>query len=208
MMKKNAYALPLVGGFEPQPVLIYCRDSGRGQKENLRHQKSTVKRRLEEIGFRVVRSFGEIAEGWKKDRPEFRRAVRKAKATGLLLVAESLDRFWRPPPGPDCKLPPMNSLEFKRFLSATEGVRIAVLDPSEKARSEQTKRGQEARGHKGGRPKETKKKRRERLSPIALKLSEARYSYRRIGRELKVPWRTVRDWIFRGRKPHGLPEGA
>lgn len=182
---------------QPQCVLLYVRDSTRSQTNNLQHQKSKLIADVEAMGFSVVKVFEEIAQGWLDDRTEFYRAVVTAKRLGLPLVAEAVNRFWRCRPFLG-RMAPLRIFDIKRLMNAAEGVQLATLippgTPAKLVHAEQTKRGQCARGNYGGRPKESKKARRERLLPTVLELRR-KLSIRKIAKEVNVPWSTVRDWI-------------
>jgi DNA invertase Pin-like site-specific DNA recombinase len=181
-------------------AVIYVRVSSRTQMHNLQHQISTLRRELEKRGFSVIEVVQEIASGWLDSRIGFFRAITKAKAADAVVVALSVDRFRRAYRyHPSDKILPLNVIEVEELMSEAAGVQLATLihpdTPPEQVRSEQTKRGQVATGRYGGRPKETKKERRVRLLPVVLKLRKSGWSYRKIGRKVKVHWGTVRDWI-------------
>jgi DNA invertase Pin-like site-specific DNA recombinase len=198
--------IPTVLSLTPQPVLLYARVSHRSQMKHLQHQIADLKAKLEAAGFTAVRVFWEVANGWEEDRPGFKRAIRKARKTELLLVAASVDRFWRSEKGD--KIKPLSKAGLGKLLSKVEGVRLATWHPADKppeeVHGEHTKRGQRGKRRFGGRPKESKKAIKERLWPVARKLRLEGVSLDKIVEKLGRPRGTIRDWIC-GVKPNPSP---
>jgi len=194
-----------VDDLEPgQKVVVYCRVSILCNKGHLDDQDSNLTWELERKDFDVVGIFKELASADAEDRITLELAALKAKEAKAVLVAESTDRYVR---GFCCKreadkprriaVPP-NVIQFERFLALVHGTKIATLwhpDLSEKeVRKLQSNRGQ--KGHRGGRPPMTKKRRRELKAPVAVKLRQDGLSWRQIGNTLKEPWRTAKDWVI------------
>lgn len=181
-------------------VVLYLRDSDDTQDANLRYQKASLKAKVERKGFHVIDAFAEIAPGWRRRRSKLRRAILKAKRHGAVVVAESLDRFWRRRKRRDGTIPPLRKGEIKLLLLEADGVELATFEhpdsPPGKVRAEQTKRGQQGRGRVGGRPKikhpfaERKKK----LLPEVLKLHRDGYSYSQIAKLLNCARSTAGRW--------------
>ena len=190
-------------------VVLYCRVSGREQnrKGNLRDQKTVRLRQLEDCGADVVAAYGEITSGWCDDKLRFEVAADVARASGAVLVAESVDRFLRNIDYNNEKNQEAQPTvhEFESLLGRTKGVTLATLLPPampwKSVRGEQTKRGQQAKGRKGGRPKakrpgDKKEHRRVWLSRV-LSMSAHGVSSRVIAELIGMPRATVQRWIKR-----------
>ena len=186
---------------EPGPVVLYLRVSAPTQKDDLPHQRINLEMEVEKRGFTVIAVFEETASGWMDHRTGFGLAILKGRAANAVLVAESLNRFWR------CwryrserKMPPLNIFEIKRLMAEADGVQLATLfhpdTPPKKEHGQQTKRGQVGKGNYGGRPVERfpKKARRLAKKPKAIASRKEGFSYRCISRQLNIPWSTIRDW--------------
>src|SRR4051794_39404833 len=78
-----------------QLVVLYLRVSAHTQKANLVHQRSNLMKELKKRGFVVIAVFEEIVSGDAECQPQLDLALFKAKVTGAILVAESVDRFRR-----------------------------------------------------------------------------------------------------------------
>jgi DNA invertase Pin-like site-specific DNA recombinase len=195
---------------QPGPVVLYLRESGRGQEENLKGQEDHVTWELERRGFEVVAVFKETVPGWAENRIGLERAALKAKEVGAVVVAESGCRFLRSfsfkrdrkgKVRIDQKALP-NVLEMDRVIALVDGAQLATLLPVDThwktVRGAQSKRGQIAAGNRGGRPGREpgwKNRRRESKMLLVLRLRRGGLSYRKIGVISGVPWSTVRDWI-------------
>jgi hypothetical protein len=151
----------------------------------------------------------DIIPGWehvgsKRGRHEFERAVFLAKQHGAVIVAESVNRFRRPF-DPDYKGRkqelPLSLFDLKRLMVEAEGVPLVTIVPPDtspsEVRSYQTRRGQAGKDCFGGRPQKRfpKKATRLELTPAAIQLWNAGFSYRKIGQKLGVHFSTVRDWL-------------
>jgi hypothetical protein len=192
-------------------VVAFCRESIPSNKRHLDDQESNLTWELERMGFDVVGVFKVVALADAEDRIKLEIAALTAKEANAILVAESTNRFVRgfchkreALRGNDkprrIAISP-NVMDFGRFLDLVHGAKIATLwypDLSEKeVRKRQSKRGQ--KGHHGGRPlgPMTKKRRRELKSVEAVKLRQDGLSWRQIGKALKEPWRTTKDWVVK-----------
>lgn len=204
-----------VNAIKGTPVVLYLRVSARNQTDNLQHQKAELIAAVKQKDCPIVGIFEEVVSGWleavsdyNESRAEFFRAILKAKQTGAVVVALSMDRFYRRRRHHG-KLLPLTVFHLKRLLLNADGVNLATLKhpdtPPDQVHKEHTERGQAWTGHYGGRPRRTKKKRRESLLPVVLQMWREGGSYRRIGREVNVSWSTVRDWVKDyGKTAHSL----
>jgi DNA invertase Pin-like site-specific DNA recombinase len=191
-------------------VVLYIRVSSRSQAVNLRDSMENLRREVARRGLVVLGAYREIVPGWEEmhgdkwGRRAFEKAVYKAQAASAVVVAESVDRFRRafsPKWRENHRQASLTVMEMKRLMDEVDGVRLATLlhpdMPPKGVSSAQTKRGQAGKGNYGGRPKRKHPKKEERLTkkPLAIEMRKGGYSYRRIARELNVPWSTVRDWV-------------
>jgi DNA invertase Pin-like site-specific DNA recombinase len=187
-------------------VVLYCRVSGRMQdhRGNLDDQEAADRRWLEDNGATVVAVYRDVASGWNADRPGLMAALEKAREVGAIVVARSTDRFIRSidytPENP--QLQPTVE-EYEKLRLATNGVTLATIlppdTPWQEIRGQQSKRGQEAKGQRGGRPqtKEPGWKKRRQLAnlPKLRWMVWLGISHRRIAGWLNVPRTTIQRWI-------------
>ena len=157
-------------------VVLYCRVSliEQYRNGNLGDQVAHCRRLLERQGANIIAVYHCIEtsselDDWM-DRPTLATAIATAKKWGAVLVVETTSRLIRS----------LNyyyernqqaqptEIEFEKLLRLCNGVTLATLEhpnaSSGEERSYQTKRGQEAKGRKGGRPM-SKKGRRKKLKP-------------------------------------------
>lgn len=213
----NSRSIGWIDKLTRQSVMLYGRESEASQKDHLPHQIAFVKAEFERRGFKVVATFGEIEPGRERTkdvelnkgaRMAFEQAVREAKRAGLLLVAEAVNRFWRPFDyhHTENKDAWMSEFDMRALLEATEGVRLATLYhpdlPESAVRSLQTRRGQASRRAYGGRPKEAKKQRRSRLRQKVIALRAQGMSWGEIENQTGIARSTARNW-YQNRTPAG-----
>ncbi len=189
-----------------QRVVAYCRVSASDQarSKNLEDQVENLKRKMERLGFIVLEIIKEVASGWQEDRDGLLHATEFAVANNAVLVAESATRFIR---SRDYKSTNWNVLptkgEYRRLKRDTQGVMMAtLLDPDatpEEIRSYETRRGKNAKGNPGGRPRNRfpgyKKQIRLDYLPIVLALYEQGLNTAAIARKKKLNYNTVYSWI-------------
>jgi DNA invertase Pin-like site-specific DNA recombinase len=183
-------------------VDLWIRVSGgtQAKNENPRDQERNLRRQLAERGILVGDVNHSTGSSWKLS--TLIAAAEKASRRGRTLVAESTDRFIRPPDfHAKRRWNAQANGDDLSWLIYSVPAELATLshpdEPPARVRSRQTKRGQSEKGRKGGRPTKPghKKRRRQRLRPIALKLHREGYSYRRIASRLRVPFSTISRWI-------------
>jgi DNA invertase Pin-like site-specific DNA recombinase len=194
--------------------VLLCRVSTDSQERegNLRDLMWEAIRTLVEIGFRMGRDlfvFEGVESGQiQKDRPLLGQAIDEAQRKDAILVAPSRDRLIRSRSfdgSNETEAPTI--AEYMQLQQMAGEVPLATLhDPDQPARSEQIKRGQAAKGNRGGRPRKRKWKAR-RLARIGLarKMREEGKSYRQITRSLNarnvgfsdVMPKTVWNWLQR-----------
>jgi DNA invertase Pin-like site-specific DNA recombinase len=185
----------------PRLAVIYARVSTRAQREKLQHQIQFVADELRRLGFEVIAIFQEEENGWVEGRPEFTWAVATAKRHGAVLVAQTVNRFWRNEGEPDDKWSPLSVFALNQLLAEANGVQLATVTPPDASPSEEhgahIKRGQRARGNVGGRPpvQHPFKERRLRLSAQVIEMRRAGHSYRQIKNVTGVPRKTASDWF-------------
>ena len=190
-------------------AVLWIRASGREQRrrKNLRDQEASLRRNVAKRGVKVIHAFRAVASGWDEDRGAFKQAAAFARRHhGAILVAESSDRFLRNRRYSSSQNPSAQPTraEWKSLLRVTHGVELAtLLHPDtdwREVRSYQSKRGILQKGARCGRPRnrrpgEMKERRESRLDRALYLRHSWPLSYRAIGEELGVPWRTVVDWL-------------
>lgn len=186
-------------------VVICCRVSERKQKrtQNLDDQERNLRRTAEQAGLVVVAVLRYVRSGF--DPCWLVLAARIAKRHGATILAETTCRLVRNQHFHSSVRPNAQPTEeeLRNLASWTDGVPLAThLAPDAspyESRSYHRKRGQWAKGRKGGRPRIAtpgyKKRRRVELLPRAMELHQEGESLRSIEVELKVPFTTIRDWI-------------
>jgi DNA invertase Pin-like site-specific DNA recombinase len=131
------------------------------------------------------------------------RAIEEARRLGAILVAPSRDRIIRSQcfgPGKTAKVEQPSVHEYEYLLQLANGVVLAtLLPPDERGHSSQVRRGQAAKGRKGGRPRKKNpgevKDRRLRLTPLAIKKLSSGMSQRATSAALGIAESTLRGWI-------------
>ncbi len=201
------------------PVIPCCRVSKRPQRYrgNLDDQEQGLREFVADFGGVVVGVVRHVGSGW--DGPWLIKAVARARMCGAVLLAESTDRFIRPLDYHSKRNPDAQATEedLRCLRCWTKGVRLlTVLDPDaspREVRSWQRKRGQSAKGRKGGRPRSQpppeqtpakypgyKKDRREAKLPAVLQRRARGESLRQIAEAEEVPVATVEEWIQKHRR--------
>lgn len=188
-------------------VVLCARESENSQfyNGNLDQQLANLRRVAKQRG--LIEVAEPIARVHSGAEPSWLTATANiAKELGASLLAEAPNRFIR---HPACQAIPnlqarTSELEDLKFY--TLGVRLVTVVPpnasSTDERSYATKRGQAAKGKRGGRPRQKspgyKKRVREQLKPRALLLraeDPVIWSIRAIAVELNVSPSTVADWL-------------
>lgn len=154
-----------------QRVVLYCRESTPDQERNgnLDDQMDDAIDRLRKIGFRMGRNLwvfdGVESSRIQDDRLLLERALAYARERDATLVATSRDRFIRCSSfgrGKPKEVEPPTIAEYTDLKDLAGDVPLATIchpdDPA--ARSDQIRRGQRAKGRKGGRPRKNEKRRR------------------------------------------------
>jgi hypothetical protein len=185
-------------------VVLYCRVSIRDNKLNLADQEAALRAAVAARGASVVEVV-HVQQGGA-DSSWLANAVAMAKAHGAKLVAESTDRFKRHRDYHSVDYPDLQATEddLWNLRYMTEGVPlITLLDPDATpgdVRSYQSKRGQAAKGRRGGRP--AKKRTRYQTGQREVCRSKLYWlcivlgmEYRAVARLLNVPEANVRRWV-------------
>ena len=136
-------------------VIWYGRVSTDLQRPNLREARRFETERLRKLGWRVIATSCECANGsiWE-ERPWLHRAIALARKHGAILVANSRDRllradgFWR-----SNSSDTLSSADYDELGRISNGVTIATIThPDKSGRPSQIKRGQKEKKRAGGRP--------------------------------------------------------
>lgn len=133
-------------------------------------------------------------------RPLLMKAIRMARLHDAALVVSCRDRLLRHSDydGRRCTEAPA-IYEYETVMDMLDGVIIAtILPPDTPSRGKQIKRGQAAKGNRGGPPKSKpgwKRDRRDELLPQVRWLRNKGWSLRAIAGEVGVPFGTVYDWL-------------
>ena len=193
-------------------VVLRCRVSScvQAHKKNLDDSEAHLRKRAEQLGAIVVYVYQHVGSGW--DTSSLDTAAEKARLYGAKIFAESTDRLIRNPLYSKYRQDlQAQETDLQKLQRCTEGI-VLVTDihpdasPSE-VRSYQRKRGQAAKGNRGGRP--TKQLRRSwkarRLARIKLskEMRAAGLSYREIAKQLNdscdgfsdVTGMTIYNWL-------------
>lgn len=192
-------------------VVLFCRVSTRDQNKtgNLRDQELSLRRAAKRLGLVVVDSYHEVTSGWIVDLPFGRTgltwAAEAAKENDAIVLAESTDRFLRNRKFNSKKCPDLlpTKADFEELRRLTWSVTLAtLLDPDthpREVRAYETRRGQKAKGKKGGRPKNNppgyKKRRRASLFPRVVTMHERGASLGEIASAVGVPRSTIQGWV-------------
>lgn len=149
-------ALEVIGNETPIVIVARVSTSQQDRRLNLHDQLRNLRQWA--VGHRAV-IIGEVQHvGRGADCYWLRQAAELARQHGAVLLAESVDRFIRHPgfnPKTCSNLQPRER-ELEELQACTEGMILATLLPPEatpeEIRSFQRRRGQTAKGRKGGRP--------------------------------------------------------
>lgn len=197
---------------DPRPnprVVLYVRISPtqRNAAARLKKSRRRCMKKLRELGFVVARVFSHVESATGADfdkRPCLRAAIEYARAHELPLVAHNPDRFIRPyfytKKAQDEQPTQWECMQLGRLA---KGVRLVTMLPPElspsEVHSERTKEGMRDAERRLGRPSKRKTVHRLKSNPDlrldAKRLREAGLSYRGIGKELGVPFSTIRSWL-------------
>ena len=204
-VRKSGRASDYIGRLTIQPgdKFIVCARASSGPqdaKNNTADQLAWLQQTVAERGGEVIRVVQHVGSG--TDPLWLRQAAEQALTDGAILLAESTDRFIRHP-AYHSKLNPnaqAGRREFTKLRRATMGAKLMTyLHPDAspgKVRAQQTRRGQWAKGKRGGRPI-AKKCVRELKLPQALKLRAGGASLGMIAKELDMAKSTIQGWIER-----------
>jgi len=187
--------------------VLTARVSGRDQ-----HRKGKINAQCWNLwdaastdGGRLIKGFKEVGAGWEKvSKRRIMKAAKYAKMHNACLLAESVARLLRSVNYSfhDQDKQPTDA-ELKSFVDELDVPIATYLHPDaspEETRAFETKRGLRYTQAKSGRPKKLKpghkKKRREELRPVVLKLHDEGNSYRQIEAKTGVKVSTAREWIL------------
>lgn len=189
-------------------VILFARVSSCAQhyKGNLRGQFNWLQKRLKRYGnVRIIAEIKDVASGWKEERDGLKRAAAIALKNGAIILTETTDRYIRSPYYHSQKNPSVQptDAEYMDLIQSLDGVVLAtMLHPDthwKKVRSHQSKRGQQTKGNKGGRPKINepgyKKKRRLEKLPLVLQLHNRGVTLGDIHVLTGIPKSTVWYWV-------------
>lgn len=157
--KASDFLADLPALLESQPglrVVLYCRKSSyerQQRRRNLAEQASDLREEAERLGANVLAIFRcwecSYELDYAVDRSTLVAAAEFARRHRAVLVAETTDRFLRHPE--INRLPTVS--QYEKLRRITGDVALATLvHPDDDGRSHQTKRGQRAKGRRGGRP--------------------------------------------------------
>jgi hypothetical protein len=135
------------------------------------------------------------------------RAAKIAKSKGATLLAETTDRFVRSPYYHSKRFPDARAreTELQELVYWADGVpMMTLLHPDASfsdVRSAQTKRGQQEKGERGGRPQRTPRRKTKQIRNAVLRKAIELWlegeSFRSIGNHVGIPHRTIGDWMKR-----------
>lgn len=187
--KASDYIRPIDELRPGQPVVLVCRESGWKQHRNgnLLDQLIRVRNEVESRGGVVVYEHSYIGSGWD---PDIGSAVIEADKHGAVLVAETVDRLMRPTDYHSVHNPNavLRDRDLRMLRHLTWGLPLMTIEHPDAApgqnRSRQTRRGQEAKGNRGGRPVKGRKAFRRKWEPLARELREVGWGLRRIAKEI------------------------
>jgi hypothetical protein len=212
---------------EVNAMILHARVSTPVQQRNgsLSDQMKKLKELVKPYGksphrIPVVARFCEMGKGKNPSRRKLRRAVAMARREHAVIVVDTTDRLIRAedydPHDRDTWKHRPTDAEYRHFMEVNSGVVFATIGRRPDAgprrtRSHQTKRGQEAKGNKGGRPKKSVKltpsQRKVLLLPEIKRLRMEKgpggkpKGYCKIAKEIKAAWRlplssrTVMRWL-------------
>jgi hypothetical protein len=195
------------GKYRKTKVVVFLRVSGREQdrQKNWRAQERAILEGLRPQVF-VVGIYKAVASGWNSDREMFKRAVRRAKKRGAVIVAVSPDRYLRSVHFKCTDNPPIepNVAEWKGLLSDAKGVKLCtLLHPNQhwtEVRAFMTKGGMVAKNIRYGRPRKFRQADRvdlrHSLMPKIARMQSLGFSYREIADNLRQPFSTIRSWVI------------
>jgi hypothetical protein len=181
-------------------VVLCCRVSRCLQKRrgNVADQEANLRNVAARYGANVVGVVQHVGSG--VDACWLARAVALAAAHGgAKLLAETTPRFVRPPQyDRDCQDAQAREMDLMFLRYCTEGnTLVSDLHPDAMpaaVRAYERRRGQHAKGNRGGRPKRLKRRRAE-LRPRALEMRRQGLSLGQIAAALEVPRATVQRWV-------------
>lgn len=202
-VKQYIHHLPDLLAADPSiPLLVLNRVSTEPQQANgnLEDDRQWCLERL--VGCNVVGQFGEVCRGTLgPHRVVLREAIELARQLGAVIVVSSRERLIRAAgyDGTNASDVPGHD-EYQELMRLGRGVTFAtILRPAKRGRSFQIKRGQEAKGNKGGRPRKkapgwrkrlTKKKR-----PLVFASIKEGFSIRTAAAMHGVLESTARKWL-------------
>ncbi len=142
-------------------VVLYCRVSSPEQERdgNLSDQEDEAIQQLRTMGIRRGHGLVGVVSGVESSRiqdsrPLLERAIAEARKRGAILVTMHRDRLLR-----SRHFDGTNETEAPTIADYVQLRRMAgdvslasIRDPDQPARSDQVKRGQQAKGNRGGRP--------------------------------------------------------
>lgn len=186
-----------INDVDPGRVVIFARESTHHQDRdgNLRWQRSYYRRRSRDMGFDVLRTFGEIGSGYNYSRPTLAEACAHARRHDAIVLAEAVNRYLRPIGYTSQNSDELYPLEeLQRIKEIAGGVMLCTFfhpaTPEHEVRGHQTKRGLMKPPQRG-----STKVRNDRLRDTVLDLFANGCTRRQISRQTSVPLMTVSRWI-------------
>lgn len=188
-----------------EPIVLACRVSERVQHRRGNHtdQAAEMTAAVNAAGGRVIAPVTECGPGW--DPSWLANAAALARLHGARILAESTDRlirsdWYHSKRSPDAQATEHDLRCMALWLDGVEAMTLLPPDATpEEVRSYQRKRGQTAKGNKGGRPTNKApgrlKLRRETQRPRAIELRAAGATLANIIEETGVPRRTIQRWL-------------
>jgi len=186
-------------------ALMRGRVSSRKQERSgqLDDQEANLRQEMADRNIKV--SFWvdfDVLSGWDLESADYRRTIARAKKYDLVIVAESTDRFLRHRDYHSNRMSLPTVEQFERLKELTGGVTLATVLPPDATRAQveayQKKRGQRAKGNKGGcpivPPEGYKKKRRVELKPLVLELHRKGYTLEQIKALTGIATSTAHRW--------------
>lgn len=198
-------------------LVVYERESHPNHKGNMKARRSIVSRKLKKLAKkygvkiiirRIYYEVGNARSDFLEERKVLKKAIAFARKNDCVIVAVSVDRFFRPD-NFSVKTPfvPLLVRDGERLEAMLDDVVVAtIVTPGfgkRRLKGIYSKWGQKAKGRKGGRPpkKMSLKERREIYMPIAQKLRQEGMSYNEICKKIilpdgsSIPKSTIVRWV-------------
>lgn len=184
-----------------RPAILYGRVSSREQAThgNLQNQIDSLRTHAARSRVRVLATCTDEKPGWRMGRPGLLKAFRLARETGAYVLAEGVDRFLRPKGYNPKDKSTWTRPDYERFGRIAHGVTCVTWKHPAATDGEQQsahiKRGQEQKGHKGGRPvKLSQAEWRDLMRPQVIQSKKQGFGYCEIAKALGMSSQTVWRW--------------